>query len=66
MDVWLTVCSGLIGVVASVAGVFAATSCAVSGVRNKDDYLGRGVAGCAAGLAFGLKCESLLNFVIPT
>ncbi|XP_062510039.1 NADH dehydrogenase [ubiquinone] 1 alpha subcomplex subunit 11-like [Corticium candelabrum] len=40
---------------ASVAGVFGATSCAVSGLRDKDDYVGRGIAGCAAGLAFGLK-----------
>jgi hypothetical protein len=40
---------------ASVAGVYSATSCTMASLRQKDDYIGRGMAGCAAGLAFGLR-----------
>lgn len=41
--------------VALVGSVFAATDCAVSNLREKDDEWNVAAAGCAAGVAMGLK-----------
>ncbi|KAI9275473.1 Tim17/Tim22/Tim23/Pmp24 family-domain-containing protein [Phascolomyces articulosus] len=50
---------GTIGIFAAMGGIFAITECATKGIRGEDDALNAGIAGCAAGLAAGIKTHSI-------
>ncbi|KAI8148779.1 Tim17/Tim22/Tim23/Pmp24 family-domain-containing protein [Fennellomyces sp. T-0311] len=50
---------GTIALFAAMGGIFSITECTVKDIRGQDDAVNAGIAGCAAGLAAGVKTHSL-------